>query len=157
MTAVAIHETVPVGGAPVAEQDHHLVQAFRVQAPEIPHHGRALEIGLRIPFLGMNEIRELFRVFNKKYRGIVSHQIPVAVIGIKLDGKTARVSFSISASLLTSDGGETHKDTALVACTAEQFCTCIPGNVAGNRESAKRPCAFGMNHTLGDTLTVKMR
>ena len=66
MAAETVHKTVSVRCAPVAEEDHHLVQALRVKAQEIPHHCRALEIGLRITFLGMNEVGKFLRILDEE-------------------------------------------------------------------------------------------
>ena len=49
-------------------------------------------IGFWIAFLCVNEVREFFRVLNKKYRRVVAYQIPVAIFRIEFDGKTAWVT-----------------------------------------------------------------
>ncbi len=115
MTSVTVHITVAVWSTPVTEQDHHLVKAFRIKAPEIPLHGLAFQVGFGIPFLSVDKITELFRVFNKKHGGIVPHQVPVTLFRVKFNGESTRISFCISTSLFSTNGRKADKDPAFIS------------------------------------------
>ena len=41
---------------------------------------------------GVNEIRKLNGVLNEKYRDVVADDVPVALLGVKLDGKPPDVT-----------------------------------------------------------------
>ena len=56
MRAKTMHMTIPMRRSPIAHQDHHLVQTFRIQTPKVPHHSWTFTIRSRISFLGMNKI-----------------------------------------------------------------------------------------------------
>ena len=83
MAAESMHMPVTEGRAAVTHQEHDLVQAFRVQAPEIPHHRGAFAIGIRFSFLGMDKVAEFFRILYEKYGGIISDKVPVSIFRIK--------------------------------------------------------------------------
>src|SRR5882757_396550 len=74
MATKSIHMAVTIRGATIAHQEHDLVQAFRIEAPEIPHHRWTFTVGIRISFLGMNEIRKFFRILDKKDGSIISYK-----------------------------------------------------------------------------------
>src|SRR5687768_7478315 len=93
MATESMHMTIRVGSTAIAHQEHYLVKAFRIMAPEIPLHGRAFTIGIWIALLCMDKIAEFLRVFYKEDRRIVTYQVPVAVFGIKFNSKSTRVSF----------------------------------------------------------------
>src|SRR5664279_5651417 len=83
MAAKSVHMSVAIGGSAIRHQKHNLVQTLRIQTPEVPHHPGTLTVCIGITFLGMNKITEFFRVFNEKYRRIVSNQIPVSILSVK--------------------------------------------------------------------------
>ncbi len=148
MAAVAVHEPVPVRRAPVAEEYHHLVEALGIEAPVIPHHCRALQVGLRVTFLGVNKIGKLLGVLDEEYGCVVSNQVPVAVFGIELDGESPGVTFGVSASLLSSDGRKPGKHPAFVTDLAEEFRLCVFCDVAGHGECAESAGSLGMYDPL---------
>src|SRR5437870_634949 len=106
MAAVAVHVPIAVRRAAVAHEDQHLVQALRVARPEIPHHGRALAIGARITLLGVDKIAKFLGVLDKKNRRVVADQVPIAVRGIELYRKPARVTLGVGTALLPAYRGE---------------------------------------------------
>ena len=51
-----------------------------------------LPVGDRIGLERVNHVRELDRVADEEDRQVVADQIPVAVLGVELDGESARVA-----------------------------------------------------------------
>jgi hypothetical protein len=60
-----------------------------------PEHISILEMGLRVPLLGVNEVRELGRVADEEHWGVVEDPVPVAFVGAKLDRETTGVASGI--------------------------------------------------------------
>jgi hypothetical protein len=67
----------------------------------------------------------LGRIANEEDRGVVADQIPVPFFGIKLHGKTSRITNSICRALFTSYGGEADKDRSAFANAIEEFSLAI--------------------------------
>ena len=103
MAAITVHKTKAIRCSPVTEEYNKLVQALRIETPEIPLRCVTLEIGLWITFLGVNEIRKLFGILDEKYRGIIANQIPVTLFCIELNCKTSGVTLCISTPLFSAN------------------------------------------------------
>src|ERR1043166_9199644 len=114
MAAEAMHVPIAVRRAAVAHEDEHLVQAFRVERPEVPHHGRALAVGTRVALLSVDEITKFFGVLDKKHRGVVPDQVPVAVLGVELHRKAARIALRVGAAFFASYRGEAYEHPRLL-------------------------------------------
>src|SRR5690606_24475774 len=54
-----------------------------------------------------------------EHRHVVGHQIPVALIGVELDGKTAHVPGSVLGATLPGHGGESYEHRRLLALFGE--------------------------------------
>jgi len=110
-----------------------------------PEHVRIFQMGLGVPLLGVNEMRELGGVSDEEDWGVVEHPVPVTVVGLQLDRKSTRVASSISRSNLTSYGGE--------ADGYVNFCTVRPqkglgsdiAQVISNRKFTVGPSTFGVH------------
>ena len=100
MAAEPIHVAIALRRPAVAEQDRHLVQALRRKRPEVPHHRRRLQVRLRVALLGMDKIAELQGVADKEHRRVVADHVPVALFGIELQRKPARIALRVRGALL---------------------------------------------------------
>ncbi len=134
------------------------VQAFGVEAPEIPHHRGAFAVGIRIAFLGMDKIRELLGVFDKENGSVVAHHVPVAFFGIEFNGKAAGIAFGIGRTFFRHPRWkEADEDAGLLAQLVEYFgAGVLTGDIAGNGKCSECAAALGMYYALGDTLAVEM-
>ncbi len=103
MASIPVHMTVTIWCASVTEEYHYLVETFRIETPEIPHHGRTLEVGVRITFLSVDKVGEFLSILDKEYRSIVSNKVPVAFISIELNGKASWVTFGVCTSLFSTN------------------------------------------------------
>ena len=95
VTAVPVHMAKCGRCTPVGEKDRDLMDGFRGEGQKIPKHIRIRKIRRRMTFLCMNEVGKFERVPNEEDRGIVSHQIVIALLGIELYGEAPGVSGGI--------------------------------------------------------------
>ena len=101
----AVHLPQAPGDAAIAEQDGDLVQGFRMAGPEVPGGGGAAQVGAGIPLLGVDEVGEFQGIADEEHRGVVAHQIPVALLGVELEGEAAHVAFGVGGPF-AGHGGE---------------------------------------------------
>jgi hypothetical protein len=79
-----------------------------------------------IAFDGVVQVREFQRVAQEEHRRVVAHQVPVALLGVELDGEAADVALGIGRAALAGHGGEAHEHVGLLADFGEDFClACI--------------------------------
>jgi len=121
VAAVPIHMPEAIGRAAVAEQDRHLVQALRRQAPEVPHHRRRLQVCLWISLLRMDEVAELDSIADEEHRRVVTYQVPVALFGVVLHRKPAGIALGVCRALLSADGREAQEHRSLLARLLKQL------------------------------------
>lgn len=100
--AVAVHESVAIRGAAVAEQEHDLVRGLRSQRDEVPEHVGVFQMRLRVAFLGVDEAREEDRVTNEEDRRVVADDVPDAIISVEFDCKASGITSSVSAAAFTA-------------------------------------------------------
>src|SRR5574344_507717 len=89
----AMHVAIRSRNASIGHHHRNLMKSFGKHCPKVPIVLSRAHVGSRVSLYSMIQIGELERVANKEYRGIVSYQIPVAFIGIKLNGKATNVTF----------------------------------------------------------------
>jgi hypothetical protein len=69
------------------------VQCLGCLAQEVEHAVRVLPLERhRVRLLRVDEIRELDRVAEEEHAEVVADEVPVAVLGVELDGEPARVA-----------------------------------------------------------------
>lgn len=69
---------------------------------------------------------------HKEDRGVVANHVPVTLVGVKLDGKAARVTSSVTATFLTTDGREASKDRGFGARFLQKVGRCQLGQVSSD-------------------------
>ena len=52
----------------------------------------------------MHQIGKLHRILNEEHRNVVADQIPVALIGVKLDSESAHIAGCIGRTALAGNG-----------------------------------------------------
>ncbi|MNI28285.1 hypothetical protein D3C73_820570 [compost metagenome] len=104
----------------------------------------------------MVKVGEFQRIAQIEYRRVVTHQIPIAFLGIKLHGETTNVTLGVGGPALTGYGGEADEHVSLLADFREDFCAGVLANVVGDGESAVGAGTFGVHAALGDHFTVEM-
>lgn len=156
VAGVAVHVAVGVGGAAVAEEVHELVDGLVVGGQVVPEHGGVLQVGLGVPLLGVDEDGELGGVAQKEDGGVVEDPVPVALLGVELDGEPPGVAGTVRGALLAADRGEAGEQLGLLADALEHVDDGDVANVIGDLELAVGARTLGVDHTLGDSLAVKV-
>jgi hypothetical protein len=117
--AEAGHRAVAARDAAVAHHPQRVVDALRHQRHEIPERVvRARRLRHAVVRLGLDrvdQIRELHRVLDEEHRDVVADEIPVAFVGIELDGEAARVAHRVGAATFAGHGGKAHEHRRLLA------------------------------------------
>ena len=77
---------------------------------------REVRLGLR----GVDQIRKLHRVLDEEHRDVVADEIPVAFVGVELDGEAAHVARRVGRTAFAEHGREADEDRRLLARLGEQ-------------------------------------
>lgn len=153
---VTVHSSVTIGSTSVREQNGNLVSRFRNLGKEVPEHVSALEVGLRVSLLGVNEVREFDGVSNEEDGSVVTNHIPIAFFSVELDCETTRITFSISRTLFTTNGRESGEDGSSLTNSFEDLGLAELGNVMGNFEVTPSTSTFGVDDSFRDSFSVKV-
>jgi len=87
---------------------------------EVPDVVGLLSIGVRVRLLRVDEVGELERVADEEDRRVVAHQVVVAVLGVELDGETARVAYGVGRTACAGHGREAREGLGLLADLREE-------------------------------------
>src|SRR5699024_1055904 len=126
--AEAVLVTGGLRGTAVAHQVGHLVCRLWGTSPEIPLHIGVAQAVAAKTLLRVDEVWELNAITQEEGWGVVTHDVVVAVFGVKAQCETVNVTPGIWGALLTSNRGETNHhwgDGVLL----EQLCLGEFGNV----------------------------
>jgi hypothetical protein len=110
---------------------------------------------VRLGLSSMDDIGELYRVLNEEDRDVVSNDIPVALVGVELDGETANVSHSVCRTTGSKYRRESEEDRRLARGVGQDFRT---GDICGGFEEGeftKRAGASGVHNTFWNALVVE--
>ena len=118
--------------------------------------------GLRHLVMGLglhrvDEVGELDRVLDEEHRHVVADQVPVAFVGVELDGEAAHVARRVLGAAFARDGREADKHR-------RDFSGLLEGRGLGvlrqrlvGFEETVRARATRMHDALGDALVVEVR
>src|SRR5664279_4916789 len=99
------------------------MHGFRCERNEIPERVvrarrlRKAAVGFHLD--GMDEVGEFDGVLDEENRNVVADQVPVAFLGVKLDGKSAYVSRGIHRTRAACDRRDASKHRCLLAYLGE--------------------------------------
>ncbi len=96
------------------------------------------------------------RVAQKKDRRVVAHQVPVALLGIELDGRAANVALGVGGAALAGHRREAQEQVSLLADVGEELGLGVLGDVMGHLEGAVGARALGVHAPLGDHLAIEV-
>src|SRR5699024_9146109 len=96
----AVHVTPRTRDAAVAHEPGDLVRGLGAQGPEVPLHGVVTQAGAVLAALRVDEVRELDGVADEEDRRVVADHVVVALVGVELQGESARVTPGVRAALL---------------------------------------------------------
>lgn len=156
---ITVHLAVAIWDASVTHEDHDLVDRLWVLRKVIPEHGRIVgvsEVGLRITFLGMDEVREFGRISQEEDGCVIRHDVPVTLIRPHLDGEASWVASTVVGALLATDRRKSNSNWTFLSLRAEDVRDRQIIQRIRALEVSMSATAFGMDDTLWDTLTVEV-
>ena len=154
MGAVSIDVADAHRQAAVGHQDRYLMQALRRQRPEIPHGGGRTQVGPRMAFLRVDEIREFVGIAHEKDRRVVADHVPVALPGVELEGESAHVALGVGGAQFARHRRETRDHRRLFADFRKEAGLRIAGDVVRDRQYAVCAPTLRMDGAFGDALPV---
>src|ERR1035437_9072290 len=102
----------------------------------------------------MDEVRELRGITDKKDRRVVADHVVIAVLGVKLEGKAARVAGCVGGAELAGHRREACNRLGSLALLEEHRLGELRDVFSGLEEAMGAP-AFGVHDALGDPLSVE--
>src|ERR1700722_1670430 len=103
-----LHKSKRTRYRPVRHDPHCHVNALRSQrykVPEVIVRSLCLrEPPIRFLLCSMDQVRELDRILNKKDRYIVTHNVPVAFLGVQLNREATDIARKVRGSLIPGHG-----------------------------------------------------
>ena len=153
--AVAVHVAVGLRGAAAAHQVGDLVRGLRRAGPEVPLHvGGAQAVGLQA-LLRVDEVRELHGVADEEDRGVVAHDVVVAVLGVVAHGEAVHVTPGVRGAGLAGDRGEADAHRGDGA-RLEQLGLGVLGDVLGHVQLTEGAVALGVRDAVRDHFAVEV-
>jgi hypothetical protein len=159
--AEAFHVTVARGNAARAEQVRQHVHRFGCLAHEVEDAVRLLPERHRIRLQRVDHIGELDGVTDEEDREVVPHEIPVAVLGVELHRKAARIARNFGRIPSADDSGEPDGERCLLARGLKELGTRVLrrgllADLPGGFELAIAHEAPGVHDALGNALAVEV-
>ena len=90
--------------------------------------------------MSVNETREEDRITNEEDWRVVANQIPVAFLCIELDGKTTRISDSISRAALTSHSGKADSNWSFLSNFSKDSSFAVFAYIMSHFKMTKSTC-----------------
>ena len=137
------------------------MHGFRRERNEIPERVvrarrlRKAAVGFHLD--GMDEVGEFNGVLDEENRNVVADQVPVALLGVKLDGEAAYVTRRIDRTRTACDGRYASKHGRLFTCLGEYPGAGVLLQRGGQFKESMRTRRPRVNDTLGNTLVIEMR
>lgn len=113
--------------------------ALRSQGDEVPHHAGVRQVGLGIPLLGVDEVREFEGVPYKEDWSIIPDHIPISILSVKLDSKATGVTGSVSRSFLSPDSRKSGKNGSLLVDLFKHLGFGVFGDIMSDNKVSMSP------------------
>ena len=127
------------------------------KVPEIIVRSLSLRKGAVGLLLGrMDQIWELDRILDKKYRNVVADNVPIAFFGIELYREASHVTGEIGRSFIPGDSRESNEGRSFLSSPLEDICSCNARLRFVILEIAMRPETTSMNDTLRNAFVIKV-
>lgn len=157
VAAESVHVAITCGNAAVRHHDCNLMKRFGKHCPKIPVVLRRAEVGFRVAFDGVIQVRKLERVANEKHRSVVPDQVPVAFLRVKFNRETANVALGVCRAAFSGNGGKAHENVGLLSDFGKQLGASVARDVVRRRKRAERAASLGVHATLGNDFAVEVR
>ena len=158
--AEALHHPVAARDRAVRHHPHQHVRRLGHQRDEVPERvvrrRRLRHRVVRLGLDGVDEVGELHRVLDEEHRDVVADDVPVAFVGVELDGEAAHVARQVERAALAGDGREAHEHRRALAGLGERRRARDRRQVLVALEVAVRRRAARVDDPLGDALVVEV-
>src|SRR5215510_6085859 len=111
---------------------------------------------VRLGLRGVHQVGKLHPVLNEKNGNVVSHEVPVALVGVELDGKAANVADGIGRATLAQQSREENENGGSFARSPKERCARQRAVIVVAFEVAVGTRAARMNDSLGNALMIEM-
>jgi len=150
MESKPVHVAVTIRN-PTRRKDHcDSVRGLWSTGIEVPEHGWRLEVGLRVPLVGVDHVGKLYGVLDEEHWGVVPDKIPVALLGVEPHGEATSVALGVRAATLRGHGGQPGKYLGLLANLLKEPGLGELGDIMGHSEGSIGTRSLGVNDTFGD-------
>ncbi len=110
MNPKPLHEAEGARNCTIRHDPHDHVHGFRCQTDEIPEiivcRLRLRKSPVRFLLDGMNHIGKSNGILDEEDRNIIAYEIPVAFLGVNLNGEAAHIASKIERPFRSCDGGK---------------------------------------------------
>jgi len=104
----------------------------------------------------MDEIGEFYGILNEENRNVVADQVPVALLGVKLDGKPAYVTRCVDRTCAACDSRYASKHWCLLTHLGKYRGGSVLLQRGGQFEESMYACRTRVNDALRNTLVIEM-
>src|SRR5690606_19498467 len=115
MASAHMHLTTGSTDTAVTHNDRNLMKCLWKASPEIPVRLRVMHICFSVTLYNVIKIRETLSITEAEYWCVVTYDIPVAFLSVKLNRCTTNITLSISGPTLTCNSREANKYIGLLA------------------------------------------
>ena len=161
VNAKPLHRGEGTWDRPVRHGPHDRMHGLWRQRDKIPkvimRRGSLGKFTVGDRFDGMDQVGKLDGVLDEKYRDVVAHQIPIALISVEFHRKAAHIAGQVRRSFGPCHSGKPHENLGLFAHSRKWRRLGHIGQRAGADECAMRPIAARMNHAFRDAFMVEMK
>ena len=103
----------------------------------------------------LTDVWELHGVLDKEDRDVVPHHVPVALFGVKFDGKTSHIANGICTATAAQDGRKPQEDGGGARRVIEDAGLGDIRSTFEELEGTESTGSSSVNYSLGDSLMVK--
>ncbi|MNS85587.1 hypothetical protein D3C72_1194550 [compost metagenome] len=161
MHAKALHHPVAARNATIGHHPHQHMGGLRHQRHKVPERvvgrRRLRHAVMRLGFYRVHQVRKLHRVLDEEDRHVVADQVPVAFVGIELDGKAAHVARGVLGPPLARHRGKAHEHRRALAGFGKQGRRGQVGQGLVALEVTVGGRAARVHDALGNALVIEVR
>jgi hypothetical protein len=115
---------------------------------EVPEHAGVGDSGLRMALMGPVQGGELDWVSNEKYREIVTNEVPVALLGLELEGEPTDISQGVTRAPLTGNSRDSSEDLGLLAHLSKGGGSTPVGDIMCTLKLTPGTSSLGVDNTI---------
>lgn len=110
---------------------------------------------VRLALASVDNVGELHGVLDEEDGNVVANDVPVTLLGVKLDSKPSNITDGVSTASASQDSGEAEEDRRLAGGVSQDGSVGEVLKTLKDSELSKGASSTCVNNTLRDTLMVK--